>query len=208
MISATRVRCSWLGKSRTVLDKFLLRFKQESGSKQAHLVTEQSLAYLLHCSQSTRTASAAPFPGPAAGSWCAHPGPGRRCTSERSQPSLPACSTKHQLHEKEVLQKGTTRTLLQQSVNMPTCPTALPITVRFSALPPFPHTKPLNSSVPSTASFKFNNLLVWKQAPVSQILIKIWHRRSFITLSASKAIRELKNTNKLTHYMHYKGHSC
>lgn len=73
---------------------------------------------------------------------------------------------------------------------------------------PAPTQSPWIVPVPSTASFKFNNLLVRKQAPVSQILIKIWHRRSFITLSANKATRELKNTNKLTHYMHYKGHSC
>lgn len=138
---AVSARYSCLGKGRSVLVKFLLRFQQEAGSKQAHLVAEQSLAYLLHCSQSTRTASAAPFPGPAAGSWCARPGPGTRCISERSQPSRPACSTKQQLHEKEE-----SRNPLQQQVNMPTCTTALPVTVQFSALPPFPHTKPLNSS--------------------------------------------------------------
>lgn len=142
---ATRERCSCLGKGRSVLVKFLLRFHQEAGSKQAHLAAEQSRAYLLHCSRSTRTASAAPFPGPAAGSWCARPGLGRHCTSERSQPSRPACSTKQQLHEKEVLEKES-RNPLQQQVNMPTCPTALPITDWFCALPPFPHTKPLNSS--------------------------------------------------------------
>lgn len=49
-------------------------------------------AYLRRCSRRTRTASAAPCPEPAVGSWCARPDPGKHCTSEQLQTFRLGCS--------------------------------------------------------------------------------------------------------------------
>lgn len=163
--AATRVRCSWLGKGRSVLDKFLWRFEQEAGSKQAHLVTERawptfSIAvrahrlHLLHHPRGQLPDHDAHAPAPA----------GIALLNGASLPSLPAAQSTSCMKRKLFRKKPKT-----PSSSRLTCLHAqLHCQLQLGTLlsHPSPTQSPWIVPVPSTASFKFNNLLVWKQAPV------------------------------------------